>query len=188
MPLNNEETEAQRGKGTCPRPRSRSGWSGSSNHRSPETCFCSSVSKSGIWEIGARLVWGLRCPLGQRPGWESTGPAPGGNNGVGRVTGSWPGPELLGRPCWALEAADSSRGAARVIPASSRLSDCIGLFLETSSCGGMSGRRHLFGERVCEPCPALRSSQPAAVRTSGSSAYQLGPQTLCIQQPEWLRD
>lgn len=48
-----------------------------------------------------------------------------------------------------------------MIPASSRqLSDCIGLFLEDSSCRGMSGRRHLFGKRVC-PYPALPCAPPS---------------------------
>lgn len=48
-----------------------------------------------------------------------------------------------------------------MIPASSRrLSDCIGLFLEDSSCHGMSGRRHLFGKRVC-PYPALPRAPPS---------------------------
>ena len=48
-----------------------------------------------------------------------------------------------------------------MIPASSRrLSDCIGLFLEDSSCRGMSGRRHLFGKRVC-PYPALPHAPPS---------------------------
>lgn len=182
MPLINEETEAQRGKRTCPRPRNRSGWSGNSNHRSPETCSCSSVSKSGIWEIGAKLVWGLRCPLGQRAGRERKGLAArqeqwhGAGNGKLARSGA-PGQALLGSQSSRLIPL-SCQGDTSLKPPTQRLHRPF------------PGRQQLprdvweetpvWEKGVPVPCPALRSSQPAAVCTSWHSAYQLGPQTRRI--------
>lgn len=73
---------------------------------------------------------------------------PGRNNSAGWVSGGWPGPGLLGKPCWALEAAGSSCRAASVIPASvSRVSDCISFSWKTADMVGVSGREASVWEK-----------------------------------------
>lgn len=133
---------------------------------------------------------------------------PGRNTGAGRVTGARPGPGLLGRPCWALEAAGSPCSAARVIPTRSASSAMASVFLENSRRGGgvQEGVTGLgkggVGTPPCPwllPQPVCRDSlqvlgqvpycDPQTTGSSGglsvelSPAFHRDPSDQCCQPP-----
>lgn len=153
MPVNNEETGSERERGL---PKATEQVRVVRKFKPQVSWDLLLLQCEQVWYLGNRsqAAVGLEVPFGPEPRKESTGLAArqeqwhGAGNGKLARSGA-PGQALLGPR--------SSRlilRSCRVTPAlSRRLSDRIGLFLETSSCSGMSGRTHLFGERVCAPLP-----------------------------------